>query len=98
IAAVLASDGTLVAGVDTSQLFADLEKDGGKCVSPDGDPENLSHYVQAYYKVPTYFTPILIGHSAGATLAFTSLAQAPRGIFGGALALSFCGDLGLQKP
>ena len=78
MAGALASDGTLVAGIDTAQLFDDLEKDGGNCVLPDGDLENLSHYVQAYYKVPTYFTPILIGHSAGATLAFTSLAQAPR--------------------
>lgn len=98
IAGALASDGTLVAGVDTSELFADLEKDGGSCVSPDGDLENLSHYVQAYYRVPTYFTPILIGHSAGATLAYTSLAQAPAGIFGGALTLSFCVELDLRKP
>jgi type IV secretory pathway VirJ component len=98
IAGALASDGTLVAGVDTSELFADLEKDGGKCVYPDGDLENLSHYVQAFYKVPTYFTPILIGHSAGATLAYTSLAQAPPGIFGGALTLSFCVELDLRKP
>jgi type IV secretory pathway VirJ component len=98
IAGTLASDGTLVAGVDTSELFADLEKDGGDCVSPDGDLENLSHYVQAYYKVPTYYTPILIGHSAGATLAYTSLAQAPSGIFGGALTLSFCVELDLRKP
>jgi type IV secretory pathway VirJ component len=98
IAGVLAADGTLVAGVDTSELFESLEKDGGKCVSPDGDLENLSHYVQAYYRVPTYFTPILIGHSAGATLAYTSLAQAPAGIFGGALTLSFCVELDLRKP
>lgn len=98
IAAVLAEDGTLVAGIDTAELFSSLEKDGGACVSPDGDLENLSHYVQAYYRVPTYFTPILIGHSAGATLAYTSLAQAPVGIFGGALTLSFCVDLDLRKP
>jgi type IV secretory pathway VirJ component len=98
MAGALASDGTLVAGVDTAELFADLEKDGGTCVLPDGDLENLSHYVQAYYKVPTYYTPILIGHSAGATLAYTSLAQAPPGIFGGALTLSFCVDLDLRKP
>lgn len=98
IAGELASDGTLVAGVDTAELFADLEKDGGSCVSPDGDLENLSHFVQAYYKVPTYFTPVLIGHSAGATLAYTSLAQAPPGIFAGALTLSFCDELDLRKP
>ena len=98
IARTLAADGTLVAGINTPALFADLEKDAGSCVSPDGDLENLSHYVQAYYKVPTYFTPILIGHSAGATLAYSSLAQAPEGIFAGALTLSFCVDLDLRKP
>src|ERR1700733_15939630 len=48
MAGALASDGTLVAGVDTAQLFEDLEKDGGKCVLPDGDLEHLSHYVPAY--------------------------------------------------
>jgi len=98
IANALAVRGTLVAGVDTAELFSSLEKDGGSCVSPDGDLENLSHYIQAYYKLPTYFTPILIGHSAGATLAYTSLAQAPPGIFAGALTLSFCVDLDLRKP
>ncbi|MGH8139404.1 MAG: AcvB/VirJ family lysyl-phosphatidylglycerol hydrolase [Steroidobacteraceae bacterium] len=98
IASALTADGTMVAGIDTAELFADLEKDGGRCVSPDGDLENLSHYIQAYYKLPTYFTPFLIGHSAGATLAYTSLAQAPPGIFAGALTLSFCVDLDLRKP
>jgi len=98
IGRALAADGTLVAGVDTAALFANLEKDGGNCVSPDGDLENLSHYVQAYYKVPTYFMPFLIGYSAGATLAYASLAQAPPGIFAGLLTLSFCVELDLLKP
>ena len=98
IANALAAEGTLVAGIDTAELFDNLEKDGGTCVLPDGDFENLSHYVQAYYKVPTYFTPILIGHSAGATMAYAALAQAPPGIFGGAITLSYCVDLDLRKP
>lgn len=98
IAESLAADGTMVAGIDTAELFTSLEKDGGSCVAPDGDLENLSHYIQAYYKLPTYFTPILIGHSAGATLAYTTLAQAPPGIFAGAVTLSFCVDLDLRKP
>jgi type IV secretory pathway VirJ component len=98
IAESLAAEGTMVAGIDTAELFTSLEKDGGSCVAPDGDLENLSHYIQAYYKLPTYFTPILIGHSAGATLAYTTLAQAPPGIFAGAVTLSFCVDLDLRKP
>jgi len=67
-------------------------------VYPDGDLENFSHYVQAYYKLPTYFTPVLIGHSAGATLAYAMLAQAPPGTFAGAVSLSFCVELDLHKP
>jgi type IV secretory pathway VirJ component len=98
IAKSLAAQGTLVAGIDTSELFDELEKDGGKCVFPVGDLENLSHFVQAYYKVPTYFTPILIGYSAGASFAYAALAQAPAGTFTGALSLSFCVDLDLRKP
>lgn len=98
IAKSLAAQGTLVAGVDTSDLFEELESDGGDCVFPVGDLENLSHFVQAYYKVPTYFTPILIGHSAGASLAYAAIAQAPPGTFTGAVSLSFCADLDLRKP
>jgi type IV secretory pathway VirJ component len=98
IARSLAEQGALVAGIDTSDLYEELEKDGGKCVFPVGDLENLSHFVQAYYKLPTYFTPILIGYSAGASLAYAALAQAPAGTFTGALSLSFCVDLDLRKP
>ncbi len=98
MAAPLVADGTMVAGIDAPQLFADLDQDDSSCVFPDGDLENLSHYVQAYYKLPTYFTPILIGYSSGATLAYAVLAQAPPGIFAGALSLSFCTQLDMRKP
>jgi type IV secretory pathway VirJ component len=98
IAQRLANQGTMVAGIDTAQLYTSLEEDTGSCVFPDGDLENLSHYIQAYYKLPTYFTPILIGHSAGASMAYAMLAQAPRGTFAGALSMSFCVDLDLGKP
>jgi type IV secretory pathway VirJ component len=94
----LVADGALVVGIDVPELFAALEADGGNCVFPDGDLENLSHFVQAYYKLPTYFTPLLVGYSAGATLAYAMIAQAPPGIFAGAVSLSFCADLDLHKP
>lgn len=98
IARSLAHQGALVAGIDTADLFEELEKDDGACVFPVGDLENLSHFVQAYYKVPTYFTPILVGYSAGASLVYAALAQAPPNTFAGALSLSFCVDLDLHKP
>jgi type IV secretory pathway VirJ component len=92
------AQGSLVIGIDTQKFFAELEDDGGSCVFPDGDLENLSHYVQAYYKLPTYYTPVLVGYSAGASLAYATLAQAPRGVFAGALSLAFCADLDLTIP
>jgi type IV secretory pathway VirJ component len=98
MAATMVADGALVIGIDLPEFYEVLEGDGGSCVFPDGDLENLSHWVQAYYKLPTYFTPLLVGYSAGASLAYAVLAQAPPGIFAGAVSLSFCADLDLHKP
>jgi type IV secretory pathway VirJ component len=98
MASHLVADGSMVIGIDTPDLFEALEADGGSCVFPDGDLENLSHWVQAYYKLPTYFTPLLVGYSSGATLVYAMIAQAPPGLFAGAVSLSFCQDLDLTKP
>jgi type IV secretory pathway VirJ component len=98
IATLLASQGALVAGIDMPQFSEQLTEDDGDCVLPDGDLENLAHYVQAYFRLPTYHTPLLVGYSSGATLAYAMLAQAPAGTFAGALSLGFCADLDLTKP
>ena len=97
LAAVLTEQGALVAGIDSPLLFADLEQDDSECVYPDGDLENLSRYIQAYLQLPTYHTPLLVGYSSGATFAYAMAAQAPKGIFAGALSLGFCQDLELEK-
>jgi type IV secretory pathway VirJ component len=94
----LAARGAMVAGISMPQLFASLEADGEPCVFPDGDLENLSHYIQGYARLPTYHTPLLIGYSSGATMAYAMIAQAPAGTFQGALSLGFCADLDLAKP
>jgi type IV secretory pathway VirJ component len=94
----LVQQGAMVAGIDLPQFQADLEADDGQCVFPDGDLENLSHFVQAYTHVPSYMNPILAGYAAGATLAYATLAQAPRETFAGALSISFCPTLAMRKP
>ena len=94
----LADQGALVAGLDTPAFFKSLDKDPNDCVFPDGDLENLSHFIQAYYKLNSYYRPILVGYSSGATLSYAMLAQAPDGTFAGALALGFGPDMGLHKP
>lgn len=98
MAQLLADQGALVAGISVPQLFADLEADSDQCVFPDGDLENLSHYLQGYARLSTYHVPILAGYSSGATLAYAMLAQAPAGTFAGAMSLGFCPDLDLKKP
>ncbi|TAJ51242.1 MAG: virulence factor family protein [Nevskiaceae bacterium] len=97
LAQTLVAEGALVAGIDSAQFMADLEADGGDCVFPDGDLENLSHFVQAYAKAPGYRPPVLVGYSAGATLGYATLAQAPAETFAAGLLLGFCPDLELKK-
>ena len=96
-AQLLASQGALVAGIDSHALFAELERDGGECVFPDGDLENLSHFLQAYYRLPSYEPAVLVGHGSGATLSYAMLAQAPPETFAGAVSIDFCPQLRLRK-
>ncbi len=97
MAQALVSRGVMVAGVSVPQFLAALETDSASCVYPDGDLENLSHYVQGFAQLPAYHTPLLVGYSSGATLAYSMITQAPPGTFGGALSLGFCPDLDLSK-
>jgi type IV secretory pathway VirJ component len=93
----LASQGALVAGIDSRALFAELERDGAECIFPDGDLENLSHFLQAYYRLPSYRPAVLVGYGAGATLSYAMLAQAPAETFAGAVSVDFSSELRLRK-
>lgn len=97
IARRLRDEGTLVAGIDVHDLFARFEREASPCVSPGVQLAELAHYLQQRYALPSA-PPVLIGHSAGATLAYIALAQSAPGTFAGALTLSFCADLDLVKP
>ena len=98
MAKALTKQGALVAGIDTPALFKNLEKDGNDCVFSNGDMENLSHFIQAYYKLNNYYQPILAGYSDGATLTYATLAQSPAGTFAGGIGLGFDEEMSLKKP
>lgn len=98
IAQSLAREGALVAGIDSISLSRKLEQDEGQCVAPEGDLENLSHFLQAYYRLPTYRPALLVGESVGAELVYAMLVQAPAGTFGGGISLGFCPTRALHKP
>jgi type IV secretory pathway VirJ component len=97
-AQTLAGQGMLVAGINTPAFFANLERDGASCLSPDGDLENLSHFLQAYYRLPSYRAPILAGYASGASFVYAMIAQAPAGTFDGGISLAFRPRLALKKP
>ncbi|HEV7356873.1 MAG TPA: AcvB/VirJ family lysyl-phosphatidylglycerol hydrolase [Steroidobacteraceae bacterium] len=98
LAARLAQDGAMVVGIDLKKFKAVLEADGSDCVFPDGDLENLSHFVQAYSHNSTYLAPLLVGVGSGGSMAYAVLAQAPKDTFAGALSVGFCPHLNMDKP
>jgi type IV secretory pathway VirJ component len=98
IAEQLVRHGAMVAGIDVPKLNAAFEADGADCIFPDGDLENLSHFVQAYYHLSTYLTPLLLGYGSGAALAYATLVQAPANTFAGALTFGFSPISNVHKP
>jgi type IV secretory pathway VirJ component len=97
-AQALADQGAAVAGIHTPRMLAAVNKVSGDCMLPDGDLENLSHFLQGYARLPAYFPPLLVGQGTGGTLAYAMLAQAPADVFGGGISLDFCPALAVRKP
>jgi len=97
IAAGLAARGALVAGIDTREWLAALNRSGSPCIAPGAQLADLGHYLEERYAAAAP-APVLIGHSAGASLAYVALAQGKPGDFAGALTLSFCTEMDLKRP
>jgi type IV secretory pathway VirJ component len=100
IARRLAAEGFLVAGVDTTIYIASIAPrpvhgaaKPPACTFMAGDVEALSQHLQWAQKLPGYLRPVLFGYSAGASVIYSTLAQAPSGTFAGGVALSFCAEM-----
>ena len=98
MAQALTDKGAMVAAFDWPRFAAMLNQQKSDCEYTAGDLENLSHFVQAYYKLPVYLPPVLVGYSSGAGFAYANLAQAPADVFGAGLLLGFSPQLKLRKP
>ena len=97
-AQALVAKGAMVTGIDTPAFLRMLERQPGTdCEYVAGDFENLSHFVQAYYKLPDYLPPIVVGLGTGSALGYGELAEGPADATGGALLLGFKPGLGLRK-
>jgi type IV secretory pathway VirJ component len=98
LARKLADKDTVVAGIDIRRYREQTEQSSESCLSPSSDFENLSHYLQSKLALKRYLTPSLVGIGAGANLAYATLAEAPDGLFKGAISVGFCPSLTLKKP
>ncbi|MEO8224280.1 MAG: AcvB/VirJ family lysyl-phosphatidylglycerol hydrolase [Gammaproteobacteria bacterium] len=90
--------GALVAGVDITAYLQALRVSGDACLYPAADFEELSHALQRRAGIRDYRTPIVVGYSSGATLAYALAAQAPPGTFAGSISVAFCTDLEVARP
>lgn len=88
--------GTLVAGIDVRAWLRQLQDSSVSCASPGAYLADLARFLEVQYGLPSR-PAVLVGHSAGATLAYVALAQARPHTFAGAVTLSFCADLDLTK-
>jgi type IV secretory pathway VirJ component len=98
LAGQLVQQGAMVTGINFPAFKAALEADGADCVFPDGDLENLSHFVQAYSHNTTYLAPLLVGLGSGGSMAYAVLAQAPKDTFAAALSIGFCPHMSMDRP
>ncbi|MBS0578921.1 MAG: hypothetical protein JSR36_06625 [Proteobacteria bacterium] len=98
IARDLAREDSLVAGIDGAQFLRGLEHGPGGCAAVAAPLAALAQDVTQRQHLPPALPVILVGHSAGASLVYVALSQAPAGRFAGALTLSFCTELDLRRP
>lgn len=85
-------------GLDIRRYLHNADTAQGQCRNLAADFEGLAHALQRHLALDDYLTPVLVGYSSGATLAYATAVQAPKGTFGGALSLGFCPDLALARP
>lgn len=97
IAGGLTEEGALVAGIDGAEFLLALARSADSCASPAAQLDGLARYLSQRYHLPAV-PPVVVGHSAGASLAFVAIAQSAPGTFAGALTLSFCDEFDLRKP
>ena len=92
----LAATGALVLGVDTTRYLSIVDRSRGACRSVAADLQQLSQLAQQRLGLQTYLEPVVIGYSAGSTLAYLAAAQSPAS-FRGTISLSFAPDLLNEK-
>ena len=94
----LTAQGTAVAGVSTPAYLRAWETGTATCINPNIDTVALAQEVEHRLGLKSYREPILAGYSSGGAIAYATLAQAPAGLYRGAVSLGFGPDLPGVKP
>ncbi|HEX8444982.1 MAG TPA: AcvB/VirJ family lysyl-phosphatidylglycerol hydrolase [Sphingomonas sp.] len=94
----LAAHGALVAGLSTGRLLRHVEAEARPCAAPSFPLLGIAADIEHRAGFPRYRKPLLVGYSAGATLAYGVVAQAPGGSYAGATSIAFSPDIAGIKP
>ena len=94
----LAMHGVLVAGLSTETLLHHVETEPRPCAAPTLPLTDLAREIEHRFAFARYERPILAGYSAGATLVYGAVAQAPAGSYAAALSIAFSPDVVGTKP
>lgn len=94
----LTAQGAAVAGVSTPAYLRAWETGTATCINPNIDTVALAQEVEHRLGLKSYGEPILAGYSSGGAIAYATLAQAPAGLYRGAVSLGFGPDLPGVKP
>jgi type IV secretory pathway VirJ component len=98
VARQLTAQGAAVAGVSTPAYLRAWETGKATCVNPNVDTVALAQEVEHRLGLKSYSEPILAGYSSGGAIAYATLAQAPAGLYRGAISLGFGPDVPGVKP
>ena len=88
----------LVIGVDISRYLETLKSDASPCVDLSSDFQAMIRAVEERLGYPQPIPAIVIGHSAGASMAYGILMQGSRGAFRGGISLGFSPGYSSPKP
>jgi type IV secretory pathway VirJ component len=89
--------GALVVGIDIRTYLKAVNAPTSSCRSFAADFEGLAHEVERRAHLTDYLPPTIVGYSSGATLAYATIVQSPKGTFASAMSLGFCPDLAMTQ-
>lgn len=84
---------TLVLGIDLAVFTRNLGSYGKSCLYLAGVLQETARSIEKQLALKDYIEPMVVGYSAGSTMAYAAVAGSPPNTFKGGVAMSFCTDV-----